>query len=144
MSPCGSITTSDWDANSPPTNCRPKSPHQEPTRPAGSEHGASSAPATNGSPPKIAPATRCPAPIPSSSPATPNGAAGACPAPNTISTRRSVERQARLIAVAPRLAELALGLVEWARKSGEEMPTELADLAHAAQDIVAHVKREAV
>lgn len=55
-----------------------------------------------------------------------------------------IERQARLIAVAPRLALLADSLVEWARTSGEEMPTALADLAQAAQDIVAHVNREAV
>jgi hypothetical protein len=34
----------------------------------------------------------------------------------------------------------ANGLVEWARKSGEEMPNSLAELAHNAQDILAQVK----
>ena len=47
-----------------------------------------------------------------------------------------VERQARMIASAPRLVEFANNLVEWARKSGEEMPAELVDLAHSAQDIL--------
>jgi len=56
---------------------------------------------------------------------------------------QKIERQARLIAVAPRLALLADSLVEWARTSGEDMPAALADLAHAAQDIVTHVNREA-
>ena len=51
-----------------------------------------------------------------------------------------VEMQARLIASAPLLAGFANGLVEWARKSGEEMPTALAELAHDAQDILAQVK----
>jgi len=32
-------------------------------------------------------------------------------------------------------------LVEWARKSGEEMPNELAELAHQAQDILTGVSR---
>jgi hypothetical protein len=54
---------------------------------------------------------------------------------------QKVERQARLIAAAPRLADLAASLVSWARKSGEDMPSELADLAHAAQDIVTDVQR---
>ena len=54
-----------------------------------------------------------------------------------------VERQARLIASAPRLMELAGALIEWARKSGEEMPTELADMAHSAQDIISHINRDA-
>jgi len=53
-----------------------------------------------------------------------------------------VERQARLIAHAPRLAEFASSLVEWARKSGEEMPASLADLAHDAQDLLMAVNRE--
>ena len=47
-----------------------------------------------------------------------------------------VERQAQMIAAAPQLASLARMLVDWARKSGEEMPAELADLAHRAQDVV--------
>jgi len=51
-----------------------------------------------------------------------------------------METQARLIASAPRLAAFAGSLVEWARQSGEEMPNSLAELAHQAQDILAHVK----
>ncbi len=51
-----------------------------------------------------------------------------------------VEEQARLIACAPQLAAFAGGLVEWARKSGEDMPNALVELAHDAQDILAHVK----
>ena len=51
-----------------------------------------------------------------------------------------VEEQARLIASAPKLASFANGLVEWARKSGEDMPNALAQLAHDAQDILSHVK----
>jgi hypothetical protein len=49
------------------------------------------------------------------------------------------EAQARLIASAPQLAAFAGSLVEWARKSGEEMPNALAELAHQAQDILAQV-----
>ena len=51
-----------------------------------------------------------------------------------------VEEQARLIANAPQLAAFAGGLVEWVRKSGEDMPDALATLAHQAQDILADVK----
>jgi hypothetical protein len=47
-----------------------------------------------------------------------------------------IERQARLIANAPRLAAFANSLIEWARKSGEDMPTALAELAHEAQDVL--------
>ena len=36
-----------------------------------------------------------------------------------------VKMQARLIASAPQLAAFAGGLVEWARKSGEDMPNDL-------------------
>ena len=50
-----------------------------------------------------------------------------------------IEMQARLIASAPQLAAFASGLVEWARKSGEDMPNTLVELAHNAQDILAHV-----
>ena len=50
-----------------------------------------------------------------------------------------VERQAKLIAQAPQLATFAEGLVDWARKSGEEMPSALAELAHQAQDLLARV-----
>jgi len=52
-----------------------------------------------------------------------------------------IERQARLIAAAPRLAAFAKGLVDWARKSGEEMPTALADFAHDIQDLLTHIDR---
>jgi len=52
-----------------------------------------------------------------------------------------MEEQARLIASAPRLAAFAISLVDWARKSGEDMPNELAELAHKAQDLLADVKR---
>jgi hypothetical protein len=52
-----------------------------------------------------------------------------------------VEEQARLIAYAPQLAAFAGALVDWARKSGEDMPNALAELAHNAQDILAEVKR---
>ncbi len=51
-----------------------------------------------------------------------------------------VEMQARLIASAPLLASFANGLVDWARKSGEDMPNALVELAHNAQDILAHIK----
>jgi hypothetical protein len=51
-----------------------------------------------------------------------------------------MEEQARLIANAPQLAAFANGLVEWARKSGEDMPNVLVELAHNAQDILAQVK----
>jgi hypothetical protein len=53
---------------------------------------------------------------------------------------QKVEMQARLIASAPQLVAFATGLVEWARKSGEDMPNALVELAHSAQDILAHVK----
>ena len=52
-----------------------------------------------------------------------------------------VEEQARLIASAPQLAGFANALVDWARKSGEDMPNELAELAHRAQDVLSDVKR---
>jgi len=51
-----------------------------------------------------------------------------------------VERQARMIASAPRLVEFAEGLVNWARKSGEEMPADLVELAQDAQDILTNVE----
>lgn len=52
-----------------------------------------------------------------------------------------IERQARLIANAPQLTTLAQSLVDWARKSGEDMPSALADLAHEAQDILTQIER---
>jgi hypothetical protein len=51
------------------------------------------------------------------------------------------EQQARLIASAPQLAAFASSLVAWARKSGEDMPNDLAELAHQAQDILTEVTR---
>ena len=53
------------------------------------------------------------------------------------------EEQARLIASAPQLAAFASSLVDWARKTGEEMPNELVELAHQAQDILTEVQRPA-
>ena len=53
-----------------------------------------------------------------------------------------IEQQARLIASATKLLSLARNLVDWARKSGEDMPAELAELAHHAQDLVADVAGE--
>jgi len=50
-----------------------------------------------------------------------------------------IERQARLIATAPQLETFAHELVEWARKSGEDMPDALARLAHDAQDLLSRV-----
>src|SRR5580658_1937949 len=54
-----------------------------------------------------------------------------------------IERQARLIANAPQFAAFANSLVDWARKSGEDMPNALAELAHRAQDLLSDVKRSA-
>ena len=50
-----------------------------------------------------------------------------------------IERQAQMIAAAPRLASVVRTLIEWARRSGEEMPAELAQLAHSAQDVLSDV-----
>ena len=52
-----------------------------------------------------------------------------------------IEEQARLIACAPQFAGFANALVDWARKSGEDMPNELAELAHRAQDLLTDVTR---
>jgi len=52
---------------------------------------------------------------------------------------QKVELQARIIASAPRLADFASSLLNWARQSGEEMPTQLVRLAHDAQDILAGI-----
>src|ERR1700758_4080831 len=60
--------------------------------------------------------------------------------PKYTLTPAKVEEQARLIASAPQLAAFADGLIEWARKSGEDMPNALVELAHSAQDLLAHVK----
>ena len=56
------------------------------------------------------------------------GRLGACRAPNIDLDPAKVEEQARLIASAPQLAAFANGLIEWTRKSGEEMPTALVEL----------------
>ena len=53
-----------------------------------------------------------------------------------------VERQARMIASAPKLVTVAHQLVEWARRSGEEMPSELVQIAHDAQDVLTDVNKE--
>jgi len=50
-----------------------------------------------------------------------------------------IERQARLIANAPLFEAVARELVDWARKSGEDMPSVLADLVLQAQDLLALV-----
>ena len=50
-----------------------------------------------------------------------------------------VETQARLISNSPRLVAFASGLIDWARKSGEDMPNELVEMAHEAQDILAAI-----
>ncbi|HET7334680.1 MAG TPA: hypothetical protein VFI93_06130 [Rhizomicrobium sp.] len=55
---------------------------------------------------------------------------------------RKIEHQARLIATAPAFVALAEALVDWARNSGEDMPTSLADLAHTAQDLLAAVEQD--
>jgi len=51
-----------------------------------------------------------------------------------------IERQARLVANAPALERIAKVLVDWARKSGEEMPTDLAEFAHEAQDVLSRIE----
>ncbi|HEY5237984.1 MAG TPA: hypothetical protein VIJ62_06340 [Rhizomicrobium sp.] len=53
-----------------------------------------------------------------------------------------VERQARLIAAAPRFMELAKRLSDWASKSGEDLGTDLADLAKSARALLVHVESE--
>ena len=53
-----------------------------------------------------------------------------------------VERQARMIASAPRLVAFATGLIDWARKSGEDMPNALVELAHEAQDVLVAIEGE--
>jgi hypothetical protein len=50
-----------------------------------------------------------------------------------------IERQARLIASAPQLEIFAQELVDWIRKSGEDMPDGLMRLAHDAQDLLSRV-----
>jgi hypothetical protein len=50
-----------------------------------------------------------------------------------------IERQARTIANSPRLVAFASGLIDWARKSGEDMPNSLVELAHEAQDVLSNI-----
>jgi hypothetical protein len=50
-----------------------------------------------------------------------------------------IERQARTIANAPKLLAFANGLIEWARRSGEDMPQALVELAHEAQDVMSAI-----
>ena len=54
-----------------------------------------------------------------------------------------IEKQARLIASTPHLVDLANELVDWARRSGEDMPADLVELAHNAQDLLASMEGEA-
>ena len=51
-----------------------------------------------------------------------------------------IERQARTIANSPRLMAFASGLLEWARQSGEDMPSALVELAHEAQDVLTAIE----
>ena len=53
-----------------------------------------------------------------------------------------IEHQARLIAGAPALVAAAKELIEWTRRSGEDMPAALADIAHNAQDVLSQIDRE--
>jgi hypothetical protein len=55
-----------------------------------------------------------------------------------------IERQARLIAAAPMFETFAQELVDWARKTGEDMPKQLVDLAHEAQDLLTHLNNPVV
>lgn len=53
-----------------------------------------------------------------------------------------IERQARMIAGAPRLLHIATALVDWVRKSGEDMPSALVDLSNEAQDLLKAIDGE--
>jgi hypothetical protein len=53
-----------------------------------------------------------------------------------------IERQARMIASVPRLVQFATGLIDQARKSGEEIPNALVELAHEAQDVLTAINGE--
>jgi hypothetical protein len=50
-----------------------------------------------------------------------------------------IERQARLIANAPQLEAVAQDLIDWARKSGDDVPDAAIKLARAAQDLLAQI-----
>jgi hypothetical protein len=45
-----------------------------------------------------------------------------------------------MIAQLPRLVAFADGLIDWARKSGEDMPNALVELAHEAQDVLTAIE----
>ncbi len=45
-----------------------------------------------------------------------------------------------MIACSPRLMAFAEGLIDWARKSGEDMPNALVELAHEAQDVLTSIE----
>ena len=53
-----------------------------------------------------------------------------------------VERQARLIASAPKLASVATELIEWAQNSGDEKPPELVQLALDARDLLDSIEAD--
>jgi len=53
-----------------------------------------------------------------------------------------IERQARMIASVPRLVQFATGLIDQARKSGEEIPNALVELTHEAQDVLTAINGE--
>jgi hypothetical protein len=52
-----------------------------------------------------------------------------------------IERQARMIALSPRLTAFAQGLVDWTRKSGDDIPSSITDMVHEAQDILTAIER---
>ena len=139
MSRSASITTWGWAANSPPTNCSPKS--RWTIRPRAAESWRVVR-ARN----KWQPAEDCARhPVPGTYPVVVTGEADwggwRVPGAEYDLDPGSVEEQARLIANAPQLAIFAISLVDWARKSGEDMPNALAELAHHAQDLLTEVKR---
>jgi len=53
-----------------------------------------------------------------------------------------VERQARLIATAPRLATMAKQLCDWVKSSPEQIPEALLALTQAARELLAYVNEE--
>ena len=129
MSRSASITMSAWAANSPPRNCSAKS-RWATTR---QQRRASwrVVRARN----KWQPAEDCARhPVPGTYPVVITGEAEwggwRVPGAEYDLDPAKVEEQARLIASAPQLAAFASSLVDWARKSGEDMPNELAELAH--------------
>lgn len=51
-----------------------------------------------------------------------------------------IEQQARLIAAAPGLEAIVRRFIEWARRCGDDMGPELAELAQAAHDVVGEIE----